>query len=99
MMRILIVSIVATCLATSALACIGAREASVNDVDRALAEAALSEADLDKVKTLRKQIIALSARGDKDGAIDAEAEAMTIMGHQLQQMRGGCARWVRKSAS
>jgi hypothetical protein len=97
MRRLLIVSIAGTCLATSAVACIGAREVSVADVDRALAEAALSEPDLDKVRTLREQIIALNARGDQDGAIAAEAKAMTTMGHQLQQTRGGCARWVRKN--
>jgi hypothetical protein len=97
MRRLLIVSIVGTCLVTAALACIGGREASVADVDRAMAQANLSDSDLAKVKVLREQVLTLSARGDGDGALAAEAQAMTIMGQELTRVQLGCARWVRKT--
>jgi hypothetical protein len=98
MRRLLIAPVVGALLATSAVACIGARVASVADVDQALAEARLPDADAAKVRRLREQIVDLIARGDGDGAVAAEAEAMAILGHELQVARGGCARWVRKTS-
>src|SRR5262245_8561665 len=96
MRRIVITSIVVALVATPALACIGQRAASVLNVDRALAESKLSDADVLKVRTLREKIVEVSARGDKGGALAAEAEAMTIMGHEFRPMRGGCGSWIRK---
>ena len=50
----------------------------------------LSNGDMAKVRVLREQVLALSARGDENGALAAEAQAMTIMGLELED-----AGWVR----
>jgi hypothetical protein len=76
-------------------ACIGQGTASVWTIDRFLARANLSEADLFKVQRLRQAIVELSTRG-ATAALAAEAEAMDVMGYKFEAFRGGCGRWIAK---
>jgi hypothetical protein len=99
MRRLMILPVVVALVATSALACGGRRVASALVVDRALAESKLSDADVLRVKALRERIVDLSARGDGAGALAAEDDAMTIMGHEFRPMRGGCGGWARKKTT
>jgi hypothetical protein len=99
MRRLLLVIALGMVVGTSAFACM--RMASPAGIDAALAQATLSEPDAIRVKALRSKTAELMSRREYSAAANTEAQAMAIMGLELQAggppTRGACGgTWVRK---